>query len=72
MHAGKAVAPVVGSVRGPITTGIFPLRKNQNKKNAQQVQVENDKFDFTVDEGNDQLNSSREKNYGKHRRRKVD
>ena len=29
------------------------------------------KFDFTVDEGQEQLNPSREKNEGKHRRRKV-
>ena len=30
------------------------------------------KFDFTVDEGKERLNSSREKNKGMHRRRKVD
>ena len=30
------------------------------------------KFDFTVDEGKERLNSSRDKNYGKHRRRKVE
>ena len=29
------------------------------------------KFDFTVDDGKEWLNSSREKNYGTHRRRKV-
>ena len=29
------------------------------------------KFNFTVDEGNEWLNPSREKNEGKHRRRKV-
>ena len=47
----------------------FSSQKTKTK-NAQQV--ENDKFDFTVDEGKEQLNPSREKNYGKHRRRKVD
>ena len=30
------------------------------------------KFDFTVDEGKERLNPSREKNKGMHRRRKVD
>ena len=30
------------------------------------------KFDFTVDEGKEWLNPSREKNEGTHRRRKVD
>ena len=30
------------------------------------------KFDFTVDEGKRRLNPSRDKNKGKHRRRKVD
>ena len=30
------------------------------------------KFDFTVDEGKERLNPSREKNLGEHRRRKVD
>ena len=30
------------------------------------------KFDFTVDEGKERLNPSREKNEGTHRRRKVD
>ena len=30
------------------------------------------KFDITVDEGNERLNPSREKNYGKYRRRKVE
>ena len=44
------------------------------KKNAQQVDGERlirwyTKFDFTVDEGKDLLNPSREKNKDKHRRR---
>ena len=30
------------------------------------------KFDFTVDEGKERLNPSRDKNSGKHRRRKVE
>ena len=30
------------------------------------------KFDFTVDEGKERLNPSREKSKGMHRRRKVD
>ena len=30
------------------------------------------KFDFTVDEGKEWLNPSRDKNQGTHRRRKVD
>ena len=30
------------------------------------------KFDFTVDEGKERLNPSRDKNQGTHRRRKVD
>ena len=30
------------------------------------------KFDFTVDEGKERLDPSREKNLGKHRRRKVE
>ena len=37
---------------------IFP-HKNKKQKTAQ---VENTKFDFTVDEGKDRLNPSREKN----------
>ena len=32
----------------------------------------NTKFDFTVDEGKEWLNPSRDKNQGTHRRRKVD
>ena len=54
----------------------FSSLKNKLKnkiKNAQQV--ENDyytEFDFTVDEGKERLNPSREKNKGMHRRRKVD
>ena len=54
----------------------FSSLKNKLKnklKNAQQV--ENDyytEFDFTVDEGKERLNPSREKNEGMHRRRKVD
>ena len=32
----------------------------------------NTKFDFTVDEEKERLNPSREKNYGTHRRKKVD
>ena len=60
--------------------GIFLTKKLKNKnKNAQRVEkrtikslVHAQKFDFTVDEGKEWLNLSREKNQGTHRRKKVD
>ena len=54
--------------------GIFLTKRKTNKnKNKNAQRVENDtKFDFTVDEGKEWLNPSREKNQGMHRRKKMD
>ena len=53
--------------------GIFLTKNLKNEsKNAQRVENEYTKFDFTVDEGKEWLNPSREKNKGTYRRKKVD
>ena len=65
----------VSSNLGFVTlTGIFPHQKKKKKKSPTSEERLNryTKFDSTVDEGKEWLNPSREKNQGKHRRRKVE
>ena len=55
--------------------GIFLTKKQKNKNkmlNGWRTIKSYTKFDFTVDEGKEWLNPSREKNEGTHRRKKVD
>ena len=56
--------------------GIFLTKKLKNKikcpTGGERLNREYTKFDFTVDEGKEWLNPSREKNKGTHRRKKVD
>ena len=56
-------------------------KKEEKKKRKEKKRMPNkwrtikslvQKFDFTVDEGKERLNSSRDKNSGKQRRRKVE
>ena len=65
----------VSSNLGAVTrTGIFPRNKKIKKcpTSGERLFYGYTKFDFTVDEGKERLNPSREKNEGNHRRRKVE
>ena len=64
---------------GWIRSGSVNVRKQQqqhkkkpNKWRTIKSLVQHTKFDFSVEEGKERLNPSREKKTGNHRRRKVD
>ena len=55
--------------------GLFLTKKKKKKKMPngwRTIKSLVQKFDFTVDEGKEWLNPSREKNQGTHRKKKVD